>query len=334
VLGLVAAGAAVVTACGSSGGGGGASTSPSGSPSATKTFKVGITQIVTHPALDACVAGFKEELAAKGYVEGKNITYDFENANGDMSTAATIAQKFAGEGLNLIYSVATPTSQAVAKATTSIPIVFCAVTDPVAAGLVTDVNAPSGNITGVSDLLTTEALTKHLELIKQIVPNVKTVGLLYNAGEANSVVLVKSEAAVAAKMGLQVAKATAASPAEVQAAAQSLVGRCQAVSVLTDNTVVSALSSVVKVCEQNHLPLIAADTDSVKGGAVAAWGFQYQDLGKQAGDIAAQILGGTAVKDIPVEYAKNLQLAINEKSAQAMGVTIPASLAGQATYKY
>ena len=332
LLAAVAAISALAVACGN--GGGTSSTTPTASATPAKMYKIGITQIVTHPALDACVKGFKEELAVKGFVEGTNVTYDAQNAQGDMPTANTIAQKFVGEGVDLIYGVATPTTQAVAKATTTIPIVFCAVTDPVGAGLVKDANAPAGNITGVSDLLTPDALTKHLQLIQQVVPKVKTVGLLYNGGEANSVVLVKSEKEQAAKLGLKTVEATASTSAEVQAAAQSLVGRCEAISVLTDNTVVSALSSVVKVCEQNKLPLFAADTDSVKGGAAAAWGFQYEDLGKQAGDIAAAILNGTAISSIPVEYAKNLQLAVNEKTAQAMGVTIPASLVSQATYKY
>jgi putative ABC transport system substrate-binding protein len=332
VLAVIGAGAALVTACGSSGGGGSTSSAtPSSSPTTAKTYKVGITQIVTHPALDAAVKGFKEELAAKGFVEGQNITYDAQNAQGDISIAASIAQKFAGESLDLIYAVATPTSQAVVKVTTTTPIVFCAVTDPVAAGLVKDAAAPDANVTGVSDLLPVQP---HLDLIKAIVPKVKTIGVLYNAGEANSVSLVKLEKAAVAKMGIKVVDATAASSAEVLAAAQSLVGRVDAVSVLTDNTVVSALESVIKVCGQNKLPLICGDTDSVKRGAVAAYAFNYEDLGKQAGDIAAQIFGGTPISSIPVEYAKNLQLAINEKAAKAMGVTIPADLVGKATLKY
>ena len=146
--------------------------------------------------------------------------------------------------------------------------------------------------------------------------------------------LVKLEREAAAEMGLEVVDATAANSSEVQAAAQSLVGRVDAVSVLTDNTFVSALESVIKVCEQNKLPLIAGDTDSVERGAVAAYAFNYGDLGKQAGDIAAKILGGTPIKDIPVEYAQNLQLAVNEKAAAAMGVTIPAELMSKATLKY
>jgi putative ABC transport system substrate-binding protein len=292
-----------------------------------KVYHIGITQIVTHPALDATVAGFIQALADAGYVEGKNVVYDKQNAQGDMANATTIAQKFVGDKVDLILSVATPTSQAVVKATTTIPIVFAAVTDPVAAGLVTNPDAPEGNVTGVSDMLPVQP---HLDLIKELVPNVKTIGLLYNAGETNSVTLVEKEKTAAAAMGLKVVEATAASSAEVLAAAQSLVGRCDAISVLTDNTVVSALDSVVKVCQENKIPLIAGDTDSVKGGAVAAYAFDYSDHGVQAGKVAVQILQGTPISQIPVQYAQNLQLSINLTAAAAMGVTIPDSLKSQA----
>jgi putative tryptophan/tyrosine transport system substrate-binding protein len=313
----------VLAGCGSSSSGSSSSSSSSASPAA-KAYKIGITQIVTHPALDAAVAGFKEGLAEKGFT---NVTYDMQNAQGDMATASSIAQKFAGEGLDLILGVATPTTQAVVKADTTTPIVFTAVTDPVGAGIVTDPAAPTANVTGVSDMLPVQP---HLDLIKQIVPNVKSVGVIYNAGESNSVYLIKAEKAAAAKMGIKIVDATASTSSEVQAAAQSLVGRVQAISVLTDNTAVSALESIIKVGEQNKIPVIAGDTDSVKRGAVAAYAFDYKDLGKQAGYQAAEILNGTPIKDIPVEYAKNLQLSVNPTAAKAMGVTIPADLTAKA----
>jgi len=317
---------AVIALIGGLAGCGSSSSSSSGSSASpgAKAYKIGITQIVTHPALDAAVAGFKEGLAEKGFT---NVTYDLQNAQGDMATASSIAQKFASEKLDLILGVATPTTQAVVKAITTTPIVFTAVTDPVGAGLVTDPAAPTGNVTGVSDMLPVQP---HLDLIKQIVPNVKSVGVIYNAGESNSVYLIKAEKAAAAKMGIKIVDATASTSSEVQAAAQSLVGRVQAISVLTDNTAVSALESIIKVGEQNKIPVIAGDTDSVKRGAVAAYAFDYKDLGKQAGYQAALILSGTPIKDIPVEYAKNLQLSVNPTAAKAMGVTIPADLSAKA----
>jgi putative ABC transport system substrate-binding protein len=244
-----------------------------------------------------------------------------------MANATTIAQKFVGDKVDLILSIATPTSQAAVKATTTIPIVFAAVTDPVAAGLVTNPDAPEGNVTGVSDMLPVQP---HLDLIKEIVPDAKTIGVLYNAGETNSVTLVEKEKAAAEAMGYEVVEATAASSAEVLAAAQSLVGRADVISILTDNTVVSALDSVVKVCEENKIPLIAGDIDSVKGGAVAAYAFDYKDHGVQAGKVAVQILEGTPISDISVQYAENLQLAINLQAATAMGVTVPEALQSKA----
>ncbi len=292
-----------------------------------KVYKIGITQIVSHPALDACVEGFKEALAERGFVEGENVEYDLKNAEGDMATASSIAQTFASADLDLVLGVATPTSQAVAKAITTTPIVFTAVTDPVGARLVDDAEAPGANVTGVSDML---PMQPHLDLIKQVVPDVKTIGVLYNAGESNSVFSIKQEKEAAAAMGIKVVEATASNSSEVKAAADSLVGRVDAISVLTDNTVVSALESVIKVCQQNDIPLISGDTDSVERGSAAAYAFDYEDLGMQAGYMAAEILGGTAVSEIPVQFAEKLQLSVNPASAKEMGVTLPDDLLSKA----
>ena len=325
LLALVA-GLGVLAGCGSSSS---SSSSASGSASpAAKAYTIGITQIVTHPALDAAVAGFKEALAAAGYT---NVTYDMQNAQGDMATASSIAQKFASEKLDLILGVATPTTQAVVKAITTTPIVFTAVTDPVGAGIVTDPKAPTGNVTGVSDL---QPVTPILKLADQLKPGAKKVGIIFNPGESNSAYIVKQVKAAAGPLGLTIVEAPASTSADVQAAAQSLVGKADVMTVIGDNTAVSALESIIKVCEQNKIPLIAGDTDSVKRGAAAGYGFDYNTLGKQAGDMAAKILSGTPIKDIPVEYAKVLQLSINEKAAAAQGVTIPANLASQAVNKF
>jgi len=292
-----------------------------------KVYKVGITQIVSHPALDSCAEGFKEALAERGFVEGENIEYDLQNAEGDMATASSIAQAFASAELDLVLGIATPTSQAVAKAITTTPIVFTAVTDPVGAGLVDDAEAPGGNVTGVSDMIPVQP---HLDLIKQVVPDVKTIGVLYNAGEANSVFSVEQEKEAAAAMGIEVIEATASNSSEVKAAADSLVGRVDAISVLTDNTVVSALESVIKVCQQNDIPLISGDTDSVDRGCAAAYAFNYKDLGMQAGYIAADILEGAAVSEVPVQFAETLQLSVNPASAEKMGVKLPDELLSEA----
>jgi putative ABC transport system substrate-binding protein len=321
LLALLVAAGVLVAGCGGDEG------DTSASPAAKASYTVGVTQIVSHPALDACVEGFKEGLAEKGFVEGENITFDVQNAQGDMATASSIAQKFAGDKLDLVLGIATPTTQAMVKADKTTPIVFTAVTDPVGAGLVKNAEAPEANVTGVSDMLPVEP---HLELIKRIVPGVKTIGILYNAGETNSVFLVDAEKKAAAAMGIKVIEATASNSSEVQAAAKSLAGRVDAVSVLTDNTIVSALETVIKICRENDVPLICGDTDSVKRGAVAAYAFDYKDLGKQAGYMAAEVLNGKAVKDLPVQYAENLTLSINPAAAEAMSVTLPDDLKAEA----
>ena len=323
ILLAVVALAGVIAGCGGS-----SDTSSSPSADTSKAYKIGITQIVSHPALDAAVEGFKAALAEKGY---NNITYDMQNAEGDMATTASIAQKFAADGLDLILGVATPTSQAVVKADKTTPIVFTAVTDPVGAGLVTNPEVPEANVTGVSDLQPVEPI---LALAKQFNPDATKVGIVYNAGESNSVYIVEAAKKAAGTMGLEIVEATASNSSEVQAAAKSLIGRVDAIAVIGDNTAVTALEAIVKVCNENKIPLLAGDTDSVKRGAAAGYGFDYKDLGMQAGYQAALILGGTPIKDIPVEYAANLQLSINEKAAAAQGVTIPADLVGSAVNKF
>jgi putative ABC transport system substrate-binding protein len=321
--------AGVVAGCGSSSSSSSSSSSPSASSATSKAYKIGVTQIATHPALDGAVQGFKDALAEKGFT---NVTYDMQNAQGDMATASSIAQKFASESLDLILGVATPTTQAVVKAVTTTPIVFTAVTDPVGAGLVTTPEAPDANVTGVSDLI--KPVTPILELATQLNPDAKKVGIVYNAGESNSAFIVKQVEAEAGPLGLTIVKATAGTSAEVQAAAQSLVGRVDTIAVIGDNTAVTALEAIVKVCEQNKIPLLAGDTDSVKRGAAAGYGFDYADLGKQAGYQAALILSGTPISSIPVEYAKDLQFSINEKAAKAQGVTIPSDLVAKAVNKF
>jgi len=328
LLALVA-GLGVLAGCGSSSSS--SSSSTSASPAA-KAYKIGVTQIVTHPALDAAVAGFKAALAEKGFT---NVTYDMQNAQGDMATTSSIAQKFASEQLDLVLGVSTPSTQAVVKAISTTPIVFTAVTDPVSAGLVTDPTAPTANVTGVSDQMKVDPV---LALVTLVNPKAKNVGIVYNSGESNSVFIVKQVETAAAPLGLKVVKATASTSSEVQAAAQSLVGRVDAITVIGDNTAVGALEAIVKVCDQNKIPLYAGDSDSVKRGAAAGYGPNYEELGKQAGYQAALILGGTAIKDIPVIYAKDLpgneQLSINLKSAKAQGITIPADLASKAVNKF
>lgn len=299
---------------------------------AGKVFQIGITQIVSHPTLDVARQAIIDGLKSEGFEEGRNIEIDFQNAEGDMGVATSIGQKFANDKKDLVISITTPVSQAMAKTNPDRPIVFCLVTDPVGAGLLSNPEAPEGNITGVTDFYEIE---NHLNLIKELLPEAKTIGLLYNAGEANSIALVVNEEKPKAEaMGYKVLEATAANSSEVLAAAQSLVGRVDVISITTDNTIVSGLEAVLKVADENDLPVVVADVDSVQRGALAAYGMNNVSMGMKAGVMAAKILNGTPVSQIPMDTATDYELQINLKAAAAMGVTVPQSLLDKAVKVY
>lgn len=286
--------------------------------SAEEKIKIGIMQIVDHPALNAVRDGLKDALReVYGYVEGENVIYDAQSAQGDVATANTIAQKFVADRVNLIVSIATPTSQAAANATKDIPIVFSAVTDPLAAGLVKDLEKPGGNVTGISDMTPVD---RQIYLIKFLFPEAKRVGTLYNAGEVNSVVTNELAKKACAENGLELLEATVASTADVAMATQSLVGRVDAIYVSTDNTVVSALDVVAKICLDNQIPLVLADPTTVEKGALCGLGFDYYLHGRQTADIVARILKGEDPGDIPVEFAKKLTFLLNTQTFEALGL--------------
>ena len=295
------------------------------------TYKVGITQIVTHPALDANRQGFIDQLAEEGFIEGENIEYDFNNPEGDMTIAASIAQKFVSEKVDLILAIATPTAQACVQAVkgTEIKVVFGSVTDPVEAALVASWDEPGGNVTGISDWADVGA---QVQLVMDILPDIKKLGTIYNAGEVNSRVQVVELKKVAPDLGIEeIVEATVATTADVLAAAQSLVGRVDAIWIPTDNTVVSAFEAMVKVCEDNSIPLFAADVATVERGAIGTPGIDYYQLGRECGQVAAHILNGESPADIPVKKVDMTDLYLNPSAAERMGVTIPASVLDQAT---
>ena len=250
---------------------------------------VAVTAIVEHPALDAARDGIKAALAEAGYVDGQNLTFVYESAQGNPATAAQIARKLVGEAPAVIVPISTPSAQAVVGATREIPVVFTAVTDPVGAKLVKDPAHPGGNVTGMSDL---SPIGKHLDLVKEVVPKAQRLGVIYNPGEANSVTLLELLKREAPARGLAIVEAPAPKSADVLPAAQSLVGKVDAIYVPTDNTVVTALEAVVKVGQGNRLPVYAGDTDSVPRGAIAAVGFNYFDVGRQTGAIVLRVLKG------------------------------------------
>lgn len=297
-------------------------------PAKAEDVTVAVTAIVEHPALDAARDGVKEALEAAGYKEGENLKFIYESAQGNPATAAQIARQFAGEEPNVIVPISTPSAQAVVSATKDIPVVFTAVSDPLGAQLVTDMDKPAGNVTGLSDM---SPVAEHLALIKEILPEAKTVGFLYNSGEANSVSLLAVLKEEAEKAGLTVVESAATKSAEVQGAARALVGRADAIYIPTDNTIISALEGAVAVAEEAKLPLFTADTDSVSRGAVAALGFNYKDVGRQTGEIVVRILKGEKPGDIAVKVAAGTDLVVNKGAAAKMGVTLPEAVIGRAT---
>lgn len=285
---------------------------------------VKITQIVEHPALDAARKGVIDELAAQGFKEGQNLRLEYQTAQGDIGTAGQIAQKFAGDNPDVIVPISTPSAQTVvAAAKGRLPVVFTAVTDPVAAKLVTDPKKPGANVTGITDL---SPLDKHVELIRAAAPKAKRIGVPFNPGEANAVVLVKRLKELAPAAGLAIVEAPAPSGGDVLASARSLVGKVDAIYVPTDNTVVQALEAVIKTGIEAKIPVFAGDTDSVKRGAVAAIGFDYYDVGRQTGKVVSRVLRGEKPGDIPVEGVGVTQLHVNPGAAEKMGLSLPETL--------
>lgn len=286
-----------------------------------KVVKIGITQLVEHPSLDAAREGFIAALKDAGYIEGKNLKLDYQNAQGDMNTNMSIAQKLVGEKDDLILAIATSSAQAVAKSTKDIPVLFTAITDPVGAQLVKSLDKPGGNVTGTSDTHP-EAIKKTIAAIKTFIPNAKKVGIIYNSGEPNAVVNVKNAKIALKSSGLEVVETAITASSEVKQAAESMVGRVDALYIPKDNTVVSALESVITVANDKKIPTFVGEGDSVKRGTFASYGFDYHDLGYTTGKMAVEILKGKKPSDIPVGFPENLQLYINKKAAQQEGITL------------
>lgn len=281
---------------------------------------VAITQIVEHPALDAVYEGVKDELAERGYTEGENLTVMHESAQGNSAIASQIARKFVGENPDVIVAIATPSAQTVAAAARNIPVVFSAVTDPLAAKLVQSWEKPGANITGVSDML---PIDQHLDMLEQVVPDAKRIGTVYNPGEANAVALIELLEERLAERDMELVKGAATKTSEVLGAARSLVGKADAIYLTTDNTVISAAEAVISVGERADIPVFAADTATVERGAVAAMGFNYYKHGRQTGAMVARVLEGAATADMPVETMDELDLYVNPNAAERMGITLP-----------
>ena len=290
---------------------------------------VAVTAIVEHPALDAVRDGVRDELKAAGFENGKGLKFEFQSAQGNTGTAAQIARKYVGDKPAAIVAIATPSAQAVVAATKDIPVVYSAVTDPVAAKLVKSWDASGTNVTGVSDL---SPLPRHLELIKKVAPAAKRVGVIYSPGEANSVAIVEALKKAAPAAGFVLVEASAPRSVDVAGAAQSLVGKADVIYAPTDNNVMSAFEGIVKVAQAAKIPVVAADTDAVKRGAVAALGLNYYDIGRQTGKVVVRILNGEAPGAIPSQTSQSFELFVNPAAAQKQGVTLSDELVKSAKF--
>ncbi|MDF4886410.1 ABC transporter substrate-binding protein, partial [Vibrio parahaemolyticus] len=253
------------------------------------TATVAVSQIVEHPALDATRQGLLDGLKAKGYEEGKNLEFDYKTAQGNPAIAVQIARQYVGENPDVLVGIATPSAQALVSATRSIPVVFTAVTDPVGAKLVKSMEQPGKNVTGLSDL---SPVAQHVDLIQEILPQVKSIGVVFNPGEANAVTLVELLKESAKAKGIQVVEATALKSADVQSATQAIAAKSDILYAPTDNTVASAIEGMIVAANQAKKPVFGGATSYVEKGAIAGLGFDYYQVGVQTADYVAAILDG------------------------------------------
>lgn len=293
-------------------------------PAEKKQAKVGIVQLVEHNALDAANKGFVDGLKKRGYEEGKNVTYDRQNAQADQSNLQNIAQRFINNKSDLIYAIATPAAQTVANLTKDIPIVGSAITDYEGAKLVKSNKAPGGNVTGTSDM---SPIKEQVDLLLTIVPNAKVIGCIYCSSEVNSEIQVKAMKEYAESKGLKVETATISTVNDIQQAAQSLIGKVDAFYEPTDNIIASAMPTLVSVTNPAKKAVICGEPNMVAAGGLATYGIDYYKLGSQSGEMAADILDGKKKPaDMPIETAKDLKVTINQKNADEIGIKIPESV--------
>jgi len=282
-----------------------------------KTYKIGVTQIVEHDSLNAAYEGFKKALEDQGL----KVEYTVKNAQGDSNTNVTIGNELASSDVDLIFANSTPSAQAVLSNTKEIPIVFTSVTDPIGAELVQSFENPGGNVTGTTDTHP-DAIPNTVKFMTENF-DVKNIGTIYNAGEQNSVAQINIIKDALKGSGVNLVEKSVSTSADVKQAAESLVGSVDAIYIITDNTVVSALESVISVSQDNDIPLFVGELDSVRKGGFAGYGFDYYDIGYEAGLMAAQILKGEKKpSELPVQYPQNLKLLINKNAAAEMGVEI------------
>lgn len=300
--------------------------------SATKTenkkvVKIGIAQIIEHPALDLARKGFVDGLKEKGFKDGENIKIDVQNAQGDMATIQTIAQNFVSAGNDMIFAIATPSAQAAFNATKKIPIVITAVTDPVQAGIVKSNDKSGTNVTGTSDRISIE---ENFKLIKEILPGKTKIGILYNTSEKNSEIQVKEAEEGAKKFGFKIVKKGITNVNDIHQSLASILGKVDVMFIPTDNTVASSMSFISNECNKKNIPIIGSEKAHVEGGALATSGIDYYKLGKESANVAIEIINGKNPKDMPIKFMKETQLVINEDQAKKLNIQIPKNLMDKA----
>jgi len=291
--------------------------------------RIGITAIVEHPALDACREGVLDFLEQEGLLDG--VVVDFQNAQGDMKIAKSIADQFVNDKVTLIVAIATPVAQACAGATKDIPIIFSAVTDPVGAGLVEKLGKNDGNIVGISDM--TPVLTQ-LQLLKFVLPDAEKVGFVFNPSEANSITILDLSKQAAEQLGMEIIEIPGSTTSEMITSLNALVGDVDALYIGTDNTAASSIQSLGTIAKNADVPIIAADIDIARGGGVIGFGFNYYKIGLKTGELVAAILRGTPVNELEsgILSADALDLFIDLDLAEELELELPESLLEKADF--
>ena len=283
-------------------------------------FRIGISQFITHQSLDATREGFVDELAKQGYVEGKNIEIDLQNAQGEQRNLKTISQQLA-ESSDVVLAIATPSAQSLANTTQTTPVVFSAVTDPVSAKLVESREHPGGNVTGTSDQ-SSDAISTQINLIKKVLPKAKTIGILYTQSEPNSVVQKDEAKRLLEEKGFTVVEKTILDSNNVKAAAESLMAEVDMVFVPTDNIISSTMETVKQVSIKHKVPVFGGSTEMIAVGGLYNYGTNYEELGRQTARMLVRVLKGEKPENIAVELPEKLELHTNQEMADALGIDI------------
>jgi len=283
-------------------------------------FRIGISQFITHQSLDATREGFVDELAKQGYIEGKNIEIDLQNAQGEQRNLKTISQQLA-ESSDVILAIATPSAQSLANTTQTTPVIFSAVTDPVSAKLVESREHPGGNVTGTSDQ-SSDAISTQINLIKKVLPKAKTIGILYTQSEPNSVVQKDEAKRLLEEKGFTVVEKTILDSNNVKAAAESLMAEVDMVFVPTDNIISSTMETVKQVSIKHKVPVFGGSTEMIAVGGLYNYGTNYEELGRQTARMLVRVLKGEKPENIAVELPEKLELHTNQEMADALGIDI------------